>query len=290
MAAEIRRADLQRLALHRVAEEQVLCRNGEWSGSYYLAGLAVEFALKARIARQFKRAVWPDQRFVRDIYTHETHQAGRLGAAEDRVGQRTGLKPELQAALGCRQGLVGRCKVSGVARARGKGYAGCGRSPSSWSVPMDKGAVVKANLEAGRLLLEELEKTGVPVTAAAWIRTADDDHWRFHLASPEVLVRGPLEVYRIIDETLRALPPDRSIDFNDIHVGNPANSFASTVASTLATGDMKEGLLHATDFFVGGEEIKDAWVFRSRHPKDEHPRRTAASPGRRAPGHRRGRH
>lgn len=46
-----------------------------WSASYHLAGLSVEFALKACIARKFVRSEIPEKRFVQQIYTHEL---GRL--------------------------------------------------------------------------------------------------------------------------------------------------------------------------------------------------------------------
>ena len=44
------RADFQRLADVRIDEAGVLLAAGRWSGAYYLAGYAVECALKACIA------------------------------------------------------------------------------------------------------------------------------------------------------------------------------------------------------------------------------------------------
>ncbi len=43
----------------------------QFSPAYYLAGLAIEFALKARIARRFKAATWPEKSFVASIYDHD---------------------------------------------------------------------------------------------------------------------------------------------------------------------------------------------------------------------------
>ena len=44
---------------------------GEWSGAYYLAGYAVECALKAVIAKEFKRHDFPDKDRVNRSYTHK---------------------------------------------------------------------------------------------------------------------------------------------------------------------------------------------------------------------------
>lgn len=62
--------DLRTLANQRVREAQVLLRAREWSGAYYLAGYAAECALKACVAREFRKYRMPDHKVMKDIYTH----------------------------------------------------------------------------------------------------------------------------------------------------------------------------------------------------------------------------
>ena len=64
------RADLQALATTRLVEARDLLRSGHASGAYYLAGYAVECALKACIARQVRRFEFPDKTTVDASYTH----------------------------------------------------------------------------------------------------------------------------------------------------------------------------------------------------------------------------
>lgn len=65
------RADLQKLADLRVKDAKVLLDNARYEGSYYLAGYAVECALKACIAKQTNLHDFPPPRKVVDaIYTH----------------------------------------------------------------------------------------------------------------------------------------------------------------------------------------------------------------------------
>jgi HEPN domain-containing protein len=66
----VNRAGLQLLAEERIAEAKVLLDAGRWSGAYYLAGYAVECALKACIAKRTKAEDFPDKNFVNASWTH----------------------------------------------------------------------------------------------------------------------------------------------------------------------------------------------------------------------------
>ncbi len=67
-------------------EAKVLLEHDCFDGAFYLCGYAVECALKARIATQFKRHAWPDRGFVNEIHTHALREllrlAGLLGALD----------------------------------------------------------------------------------------------------------------------------------------------------------------------------------------------------------------
>jgi HEPN domain-containing protein len=87
---KIKRSDLRGLALMRLKESQLLLKGGYWSGAYYLAGYAVECALKACIAKATERYEFPDKRRVDKSYTHKFEDllgvaglARQLGNAEN---------------------------------------------------------------------------------------------------------------------------------------------------------------------------------------------------------------
>ena len=80
------RDTFQRLADLRVAEARILLDNGHYSGAYYLAGYAVECALKACIAKQVREYDFPDFALARRSYTHKFEEL--IAAA--------GLRIELQ--------------------------------------------------------------------------------------------------------------------------------------------------------------------------------------------------
>ncbi|OLE55008.1 MAG: DNA-binding protein [Acidobacteria bacterium 13_1_20CM_3_53_8] len=90
------RADFQKLAGLRIKEAKVLLDRKHYEGAYYLAGYAVECALKACVAKKTKRYDFPpNEKAVREFYyTHELEKlvkgadlGGELKAKEDADGQ-----------------------------------------------------------------------------------------------------------------------------------------------------------------------------------------------------------
>ena len=81
------RRDLQALSRERLQDAKVLLASGQHVGAYYLAGYAIECALKACIARKTCRFDFPDRRTVADSHTHDLQKLVELA----------GLKPQLDA-------------------------------------------------------------------------------------------------------------------------------------------------------------------------------------------------
>jgi hypothetical protein len=67
-----RKSDFQKIADMRVREARILLDAGEWDGAYYLAGYAVECALKACIIKRLNTSdVWPEKSFMDNCYKHD---------------------------------------------------------------------------------------------------------------------------------------------------------------------------------------------------------------------------
>jgi len=79
----ITRREFQRLADLRAEEAGVLVRNRKQQGAYYLAGYAVECALKACIARATKRYEFPPKpEYVRKLYVHDLDKLLQLAGID----------------------------------------------------------------------------------------------------------------------------------------------------------------------------------------------------------------
>jgi HEPN domain-containing protein len=77
----------QQLARCRLAEAKLLAEQGHPSGAYYLAGYAIECALKAIIAGRFQAHVIPDKNLVNSIYTHNLSDLLRLSGLQTEFEQ-----------------------------------------------------------------------------------------------------------------------------------------------------------------------------------------------------------
>jgi hypothetical protein len=82
----VNRADFQQLADLRIAEAHALLTLPVPvpmpDGAYYLAGYAVECALKACITKGYRPEEWPEKQFVADCHTHEILKLVRLADLE----------------------------------------------------------------------------------------------------------------------------------------------------------------------------------------------------------------
>lgn len=76
------RDDLQRLASTRLAEAQALAGANHAAGAYYLAGYAIECALKACIAKGVKQYDFPEKEKVNQSYSHNLVQLLKTAGLE----------------------------------------------------------------------------------------------------------------------------------------------------------------------------------------------------------------
>ncbi len=72
------RADLQELSDVRIYEAKLLFEAGGYSGAYYLAGYAVECALKACFAKGVERYDFPDKNRAGQVFTHNLSDLAKL--------------------------------------------------------------------------------------------------------------------------------------------------------------------------------------------------------------------
>jgi HEPN domain-containing protein len=82
------RRDLQELSKVRLKEAKALMELGLYDGAYYLAGYAVECALRACIAKDTRRHQFPDKKRVDSSHSHDFAQLIRVAGLEDEHRER----------------------------------------------------------------------------------------------------------------------------------------------------------------------------------------------------------
>jgi HEPN domain-containing protein len=91
----VNRADFQKLANDRIADAKALLAAKRWAAAYYLAGYAVECALKACIAKLMKAEEFPDKSFADKCWTHNLIQLLGLAGLKDDFDAAKQADPEL---------------------------------------------------------------------------------------------------------------------------------------------------------------------------------------------------
>jgi hypothetical protein len=81
------RKDLRALSRVRLSEARALLKAELPDGAYYLAGYAVECALKACIAKETQRYEFPDKKRVNSSHTHDDRSDWRQKSRGNEMGQ-----------------------------------------------------------------------------------------------------------------------------------------------------------------------------------------------------------
>jgi HEPN domain-containing protein len=87
---------LQALSKIRVKEAKALLSAGLHDGAYYLAGYAVECALKACIAKETRKHEFPDKKRVDESHTHSLKKLAELAELWDSGEDRSRVDPEFR--------------------------------------------------------------------------------------------------------------------------------------------------------------------------------------------------
>ena len=90
------RKGLQELSKIRLKEAKALLKAGMADGAYYLAGYAVECALKACIAKETKRYEFPEKERVFSSYSHKLQDLVKVAGLEQALAGVVRMSPEFR--------------------------------------------------------------------------------------------------------------------------------------------------------------------------------------------------
>lgn len=89
------RSDFEKLMGLRLKEAKLLLDEKDWDGTYYLAGYAVEFALKIRIIAQLMKSdSFPDKKLAENFYKHELTLLRKLAKLDDEMDKDPAVSPQ----------------------------------------------------------------------------------------------------------------------------------------------------------------------------------------------------
>lgn len=132
---------------------------------------------------------------------------------------------------------------------------------------MDTQVVVKEGLsaemiEAGKELVQQLDKIKFTVHAALWLYLPDVNTWRFIIANPEVNTDGPTNAYRKIQNALARLPQGTpQIELREITVIDSNDPLISMMRRIISTGSEISGI-RSSHNVINGTLIEDTYIYR----------------------------
>jgi len=93
---------------------------------------------------------------------------------------------------------------------------------------MYKTALVSADIEDGRRVVQAFEKAGLRITAAFWFQHEDEEDWNLVIVSPDVATKGSTRVYKELFAPLHNLqtevaPATLAVWWERIQVTSPAS-------------------------------------------------------------------
>lgn len=98
---------------------------------------------------------------------------------------------------------------------------------------MDTDALVEEALDEGQKFTEALLQRGFDVTAAFWLKAADNDKWYYYVVSPVVDAQGTTEAYRRLHPLVHAMPRVLWIDPLKIRLIGAKDPIASDVLAAI---------------------------------------------------------
>jgi hypothetical protein len=124
-------------------------------------------------------------------------------------------------------------------------------------------ALVDSKIDAGRQLVELLDRSEFRVDAALWLLREESGSWRLVLATPLFDVIGSRETYRRLQQVLRDESPEQAPAFgiNEIQVLSPKDDLIRLFKTAVRTGSTLSGF-RFTGNTINGVYIDDAYVYR----------------------------
>jgi HEPN domain-containing protein len=89
------RDSFQRLSQDKIEDAIILLEHKRFSNAYYLAGYAIETALKAALCKVFLAECLPDRKLVQSVYTHDLQALMKLTGLSKALEQSMKLDPNL---------------------------------------------------------------------------------------------------------------------------------------------------------------------------------------------------
>ncbi len=121
--------------------------------------------------------------------------------------------------------------------------------------------LVDRDIDDGRKLVAMLDQTGIQVSVALWLFSAEDDVWRLVLSSAALDKDGPRKGYTKVLSAIQSLGTEVHIDLANITIMPESAGIIRSLHKSAQTGrrahDVRLGRT-----YIDGTPVDDAYVYR----------------------------
>ena len=125
---------------------------------------------------------------------------------------------------------------------------------------MDKTTLVDTQIEAGKKLVDALDKSKFKIVGALWFYYPASDEWKLLFASPLVDILGPTRCYNLILTILQDIGLDFQL-FTNISVLSPKDKLIQLLKTAIHTDNGISAIRFSRNT-INGVFIEDALIYR----------------------------
>lgn len=126
---------------------------------------------------------------------------------------------------------------------------------------MDKKTLVNIDIEEGKKLLEQLDRSNMKISCALWYYVQDIEEWRLILATDLVDTFGPKKAYTNLLAQINKDAISIDIPFEAISLISPNDPLIKLFKFAIITGPGISGIRFSGNV-INGVLIKDSYLYR----------------------------
>lgn len=259
------KVDLEKLSQARIDDALLLLNAQRYSSAYYLAGYAIELAIKACIAGQMQLNIIPDKALILAIYTHKLdHLLSTAGLLQIMNSE---IKTNVQ--LGAYWVIVNdwspESRYSMWDSFAANSLIAAVSDPKDGVIHMGEITLVESRVIDAIKLVEALDKNGISPSLVAWYFYDDVDEWRLLVAGVSLEKHLPNSEALAYREILNAfnLAGVSSIGISDVKLISLTSPLAKSISTLIRTDSNGFARAYFTNERLNGIFVKSTCIIRS---------------------------
>jgi hypothetical protein len=136
---------------------------------------------------------------------------------------------------------------------------------------MDTDTLVKERIDDAAKLVKELPQEGFEVMAALWLKSTENDRWRFYIVSPIAETEALPQAYGRLHTLIRQRPQPFAIDPLEVRLIGPTDPIARDVLDILQrVRGPQVGPIRWSGIRLGNLSIDGAYLYPLPAPAATH--------------------